>query len=161
MDAAGVSRPVYIVMPSSQDGGDYYFATWTGISGDRFYRNGAGADSRTVTNAWLDENIRSKGPLGKVYPKFLIIMEGTRHRFGADRQRPQRLPAAGLGGWGGRYVFRQPSGETHPIWTQGGDEFWRTTSQDTVAEWMGLNTPPTRRRSGVGAKPIKMTLQPA
>jgi hypothetical protein len=37
------------------------------------------------------------------------------------------------GGWGGRYVYRQPRGEMHPIWTQGGDEFFRTkTSQDTV-----------------------------
>lgn len=38
----------------------------------------------------------------------------------------------GWGGWGGRYVFRQPYGETHPIWTQGGDLFSRVTSQDTV-----------------------------
>jgi hypothetical protein len=36
------------------------------------------------------------------------------------------------GGWGGRYIYRQPYGETHPIWTQGGDEFARTTSQDEV-----------------------------
>jgi len=36
------------------------------------------------------------------------------------------------GGWGGRYIYRQPYGETHPIWTQGGDEFFRTTSQDAV-----------------------------
>jgi hypothetical protein len=36
------------------------------------------------------------------------------------------------GGWGGRYIYRQPYGETHPIWTQGGDEFLRVTSQDTV-----------------------------
>ena len=36
------------------------------------------------------------------------------------------------GGWGGRYVFRQPYGETHPIWSQGGDEFNRATSQDHV-----------------------------
>jgi hypothetical protein len=36
------------------------------------------------------------------------------------------------GGWGGRYVYRQPHGETHPIWTQGGDQFSRITSQDTV-----------------------------
>ena len=124
----------YIVMPSSQDGGDYYFATWTGISGDRFYRNGAGADSRTVTNAWLDENIRSKGPLGKVYPKFLIIMEGDTPSFlGLIDNGLNAYRRPDWGGWGGRYVFRQPSGETHPIWTQGGDEFWRTTSQDTVA----------------------------
>ena len=37
------------------------------------------------------------------------------------------------GGWGGRYIYRQPYGETHAIWTQGGDEFTRVTSQDTVA----------------------------
>jgi hypothetical protein len=36
------------------------------------------------------------------------------------------------GGWSGRYIYRQPYGETHPIWTQGGDEFARVTSQDTV-----------------------------
>ncbi len=36
------------------------------------------------------------------------------------------------GGWGGRYILRQPYGESHPIWTQGGDMFSRVTSQDTV-----------------------------
>ena len=36
------------------------------------------------------------------------------------------------GGWGGRYVLRQSRGETRPIWTQGGDEFSRVTSRDTV-----------------------------
>jgi len=54
----------YIVQPSTQGGDEYYYATWTGISGDLYYRNGAGADFHTVTNAWLDANIRSKGPLG-------------------------------------------------------------------------------------------------
>src|SRR5262249_25882003 len=37
------------------------------------------------------------------------------------------------GGWGGRYLYRQPYGETRPIWTQGGDMFNRITSQDSVA----------------------------
>lgn len=37
----------YIVKPSSPDGGEYYYATWTGISGDAYYRNCAGADSTT------------------------------------------------------------------------------------------------------------------
>jgi Protein of unknown function (DUF1593) len=36
------------------------------------------------------------------------------------------------GGWGGRYIYRQPYGETHALWTQGGDEFMRVNSQDTV-----------------------------
>ena len=37
-----------------------------------------------------------------------------------------------MGRLGGRYVFRQPYGETYAIWTQGGDLFSRVTSQDTV-----------------------------
>jgi hypothetical protein len=123
----------YIVQPSTPTGGEYYYATWTGISGDIYYRNGAGADTTTVTNEWLDTNIRSKGPLGKHYPKFAFIMEGDTPSFlnlidnGLNAyRRPD------WGGWGGRYLYRQPYGETHPIWTQGGDMFTRVTSQDTV-----------------------------
>ena len=71
----------YIAQPSTQDGNEYYYATWTGISGDTYYRNGAGADSRTATNEWLETNIRGKGPLGKAYPKFMLIMEGDRPSF--------------------------------------------------------------------------------
>jgi hypothetical protein len=36
------------------------------------------------------------------------------------------------GGWGGRYVWRKPYGETRPLWTQGGDMFRRVTSADMV-----------------------------
>jgi hypothetical protein len=36
------------------------------------------------------------------------------------------------GGWGGRYVFRQPYGESRALWTQGGDAFAREWSRDTV-----------------------------
>jgi hypothetical protein len=39
----------------------------------------------------------------------------------------------GWGGWGGRYIFRQPFGEPRPFWTQGGDCFpGRPNSRDTV-----------------------------
>jgi Protein of unknown function (DUF1593) len=124
----------YVVSPSSQDGADYAAATWTGISGDRFYRNGLGADFTTVSNEWLDAQIR-KGPLGKHYPRYLFIMEGdTPSYLGLI---PNGLNAAGQpgwGGWGGRYVLRQPRGEARAIWTQGGDSFVRVTSADTVAE---------------------------
>ena len=123
----------YIVQPSTPTGSEYYYATWTGISGDNYYRNGMGADEGIVTNAWLDANIRSKGPLGKLYPRFAFIMEGDTPSF-------LNLIDNGLaawvrpdwGGWGGRYLFRQPYGETHAIWTQGGDMFSRVSSQDTV-----------------------------
>ena len=98
-----------------------------------YYRNGSGADIRTVTNEWLDANIRSKGPLGKLYPRFMFIMEGdTPSYLGLIDNGLNAYRRPDWGGWGGRYVYRQPYGETHPIWTQGGDEFARATSQDTV-----------------------------
>lgn len=123
----------YIVAPSTPTGGEYYYATWTGISGDKFYRNGAGADSTTVTNEWLQSNVRSKGPLGQLYPRFLFIMEGdTPSYLGLIDNGLNAFRRPDWGGWGGRYVYRQPYGETHPIWTQGGDLFSRVTSQDTV-----------------------------
>ncbi len=123
----------YIVTPSTPTSGEYLYATWTGISGDMYYRNGAGADPTTVTNEWLDANIRSKGPLGKVYPKFMFIMEGDTPSFlGLIDNGLNAYRRPDWGGWGGRYVSRQPYGETHPIWTQGGDDFTRVTSQDTV-----------------------------
>ncbi len=130
---------LYIVKPSSPNSDDYYAATWTGISGDAYYRNGEGADSSLVTNEWLDRNIRAKGPLGKVYPKFMFIMEGDTPSFlGLVDNGLNAYRRPDWGGWGGRYVWLQPYGETHAIWTQGGDEFLRTTSQDAVAGVDGL-----------------------
>jgi len=122
-----------IVSPSSQDGGDYARATWTGISGDRYYRNGAGADFTTVSNEWLDRNVRSKGPLGVHYPRYMFIMEGDTPSFlGLIPNGLNSTGEPGWGGWGGRYLLRAPAGESRPIWTQGGDSFMRTTSADTV-----------------------------
>jgi hypothetical protein len=124
----------YIVRPSAPNGEEYSYATWTGISGDVYYRNCVGADGTAVTNEWLDANIRGKGPLGKVYPKFMFIMEGDTPSFlGLIDNGLNAYRRPDWGGWGGRYVYRQPYGETHAIWTQGGDEFFRTkASQDTV-----------------------------
>ena len=123
----------YIVQPSSQTSGEYYYATWTGISGDVYYRNCAGANPAKVTNEWLDVNIRSKGPLGKAYPKFVFIMEGDTPSFlGLIDNGLNAYRRPDWGGWGGRYLYRQPHGEPHAIWTQGGDLFTRVTSQDSV-----------------------------
>lgn len=124
---------LYIAKPSSPDGGEYASATWTGISGDRFYRNGAGADFTTVSNEWLEQHIRTKGPMGKHYPRFLFIMEGDTPSFlGVIPTGLQTVDHPNWGGWGGRYILRQPYGETRPIWTQGGDAFPRVTSADSV-----------------------------
>ena len=123
----------YVVAPSTPTSGEYAYATWTGISGDVYYRNGEGADFTTVTNEWLDANIRSKGPLGKLYPRFAFIMEGDTPSFlGLIDNGLNAYRRPDWGGWGGRYVYRQPYGETHAIWTQGGDVFSRVASQDTV-----------------------------
>ncbi len=123
----------YVVKPSPPNGEEYYSATWTGISGDLYYRNGAGADTSLVTNEWLQTNIRDKGPLGKMYPRFLFIMEGdTPSYLGLIDNGLNAYRRPDWGGWGGRYVYRQPYGEPHTIWTQGGDEFTRATSQDRV-----------------------------
>ena len=123
----------YVVKPSPPNSEEYYSATWTGISGDVYYRNGNGADTSLVTNEWLEQNIRAKGPLGKMYPKFMFIMEGdTPSYLGLIDNGLNAYRRPDFGGWGGRYVFRQPYGETHPVWSQGGDEFMRATSQDHV-----------------------------
>jgi Protein of unknown function (DUF1593) len=123
----------YIVKPSSPDGEEYASATWTGISGDAYYLNAAGADDRTVSNDWLERNIRSKGVLGKHYPKFMFIMEGDTPAFlGLIDNGLNAFRNPSWGGWGGRYVYRTPYGETRPIWTQGGDMFRRVSSRDRV-----------------------------
>jgi hypothetical protein len=126
-------RLFYIVKPSGPNAEEYASATWTGISGDVYYRNCAGADGSTVTNEWLDTHIRNKGPLGKVYPQFEFIMEGDTPSFlGLTQNGLSSAANPSWGGWGGRYVYRQPYGESRAIWTQGGDAFARTTSQDLV-----------------------------
>lgn len=123
----------YIVKPSPPDSGEYGSATWTGISGDVFYANCEGADASLVTNQWLDEHIRGKSALGKHYPRFAFIMEGDTSSFlGLLANGLESYRSPSWGGWGGRYVFRQPYGETRAIWTQGGDVYPRVTSRDAV-----------------------------
>lgn len=124
----------YIAMPSTPDGDQYAMATWTGISGDLFYKNSPGADFTTFTKEWVDANIRGKGPLGKLYPYPCCIHEGdTPSYLGLMNNGLDSPMSPTYGGWGGRYVWRQFYGETHPFWTQGGDAFpGRDSSRDTV-----------------------------
>lgn len=124
----------YIGMPSTPDGDQYYLATWTGISGDRFYRNGDGADFTTFTTDWVDAHIRSKGPLGALYIPPCCIHEGDTPAFlGLINNGLASFMSPTYGGWGGRYVWRTYYGETRPSWTQGGDSYpGRDNSRDTV-----------------------------
>jgi hypothetical protein len=124
----------YIGTPSTQDGQEYYLATWTGISGDRFYRNAPGADFATFTDDWVNANIRGKGPLGHMYPFPCCIHEGDTPSFlGLIDNGLAAAMSPAYGGWGGRYVWRRPSGEPRPFWTQGGDSYpGQDSSRDTV-----------------------------
>jgi hypothetical protein len=115
----------YIVTPG--DGNDYYISTWSGIAGDEFYRNGAGADFTTVSEAWVTEHIRKKGPLGAFYPMPCCIIEGdTPSFFSLMNNGLVSYMNPTFGGWGGRYIWRQPWLETRPFWTNS------RVSRDTV-----------------------------
>jgi hypothetical protein len=124
----------YIAQPSTQNGEDYAQATWTGISGDLFYRNAPGADFTTFTDAWLAANVRGRGPLGALYPHPCCIHEGDTPAFlGLIDNGLASAMSAAYGGWGGRYTWRQPAGESRAFWTQGGDSYpGREHSRDTV-----------------------------
>lgn len=127
-------RLFYIVTPSPGTVAgikEYFRAVWPGISADQNghgsedgIRGGgfSGADKELIGEPWLDRHIRARGPLGRLYPKTVYIMEGDTPAF------PGLLPN-GLnepehpdwGGWAGRYV-RTVSPEGAPIWDGGTDE---------------------------------------
>jgi hypothetical protein len=115
----------YIATPG--DHVDYHVATWTGLAGDEFYRNAPGADWTTVSEAWLNEHVRNKGPLGAYYPLPCCMIEGDTPSFLSliDNGLAAYMNPS-FGGWGGRYVWRQPWLETRPYWTNS------RASRDTV-----------------------------
>ncbi len=139
----------YIVSPGFSAGGAYHYATWSGISGDNFHGRFAGADFTTVTNEWLDKNIRKKGPLGAEYPRWEYLMEGDTPSFLtlinnglSDPEHPN------WGGWGGRYELYTPRmqkwylyPESRPIWTDAIDEVlgydnrWHSGNHETIWRW--------------------------
>ena len=85
----------------------YNSATWTGISSDTYDdpkgEHPSGPDTRLVTNAWIDSNIR-KGALGLLYPNWMYQMEGDTPSFLNLLSRGLSDPEhPDWGGWGGRY----------------------------------------------------------
>lgn len=110
----------YIVDPSAGDSWlEYYKATWTGISGDKWYKNGPFFHYDLVDNPWLTKNIRENhGPLGANYLPFDYIMEGDTPSFlGLINNGLGWYKSPAFGGWGGRYEFYQSYAETGKIWT--------------------------------------------
>ncbi len=110
----------YIVDASAGDSWfEYYKATWTGISGDRYYKNGPGIHNELVDNPWLAANVRENhGPLGANYLKFDYIMEGdTPSFFGLINNGLGWYISPAYGGWGGRYELYRSYAEKGKIWT--------------------------------------------
>ncbi len=144
-----VPEVFYIVSPGFHAGGAYHFATWSGISGDRFHARFTGADFSLVDNPWLDRNIRRKGPLGAQYPHTEFLMEGDTPSFlGLVRNRLNTPERPDWGGWGGRYELYTPrkqkwhlEAESRPIWTNAEDEVigadgnWHTSNHATIWRW--------------------------
>lgn len=124
----------YIVSPSTVDHHEYHKATWTGIGGDRHYKNGPGHKFHLVQNPWLEENIiKNHGPLGALYPKLAYIMEGDTPSFiGLISNGLGWRISPSYGGWAGRYVLHQVYGEVRPIWSN------VRTSRDTVVADNGI-----------------------
>jgi hypothetical protein len=139
----------YIASPGMHDGGAYHFATWSGISGDDFHGRFTGADVSLVTNHWLDQHIRRKGPLGAQYPRVEYLMEGDTPSFLGLVNNGLNVPERpDWGGWGGRYELYTPrtrkwflEPETRPFWTNAEDEVrgadgrWHTSNHATIWRW--------------------------
>jgi hypothetical protein len=110
----------YIVDASAGDSWfEYYKATWTGISGDLYYKNGPGTHNKLVENPWLAANIRENhGPLAANYIPFAYIMEGdTPSFFGLINNGLGWYINPAYGGWAGRYELYRSYAEKGKIWT--------------------------------------------
>jgi hypothetical protein len=110
----------YIVDPSAGDSWfEYYKATWTGISGNIYYKNGPAFFSELVENPWLSANIRENhGPLATHYIPFAYIMEGDTPSFmGLINNGLGWYISPAYGGWGGRYELYRSYAEKGKIWT--------------------------------------------
>jgi hypothetical protein len=121
----------YIVSP----GENYLHATWSGISGERWYKFASGADTTKILNPWLREHImENHGPLGAQYPPIEYAMEGDTPSFlGLIPNGLNEPETPSFGGWGGRYELYTPRylpyrhrdsypPESRPIWTDAKDE---------------------------------------
>jgi hypothetical protein len=139
----------YVASPGLHAGGAYHFATWSGISGDDFHGRFSGGDASLVAQAWLDQHVRAKGPLGAQYPRVEFLMEGDTPSFLGLVANGLNVPERpDWGGWGGRYErytprtqkwFQEP--ETRPFWTdavdevRGADGRWHTGNHATIWRW--------------------------
>ncbi|KHS64669.1 hypothetical protein RC77_19465 [Pectobacterium brasiliense] len=116
---------------------DYFISTWIGMSSSF----AEGSDMSQVNNEWLSKHIRSKGPLGAVYPAIEYTMEGDTPSFLYLIQNGLGDPEhAEYGSWGGRYAPIVP-GDTSGLRVSTSDQvmskngkMYRTASA-TIWRW--------------------------
>jgi len=139
----------YVGSPGYHAAGAYHYATWSGISGDKFHGRFTGANFEIVDNPWLDVNVRNHGPLGAEYPFTKFLMEGDTPSFlGLVPNGLNEPEHPDFGGWGGRYEYYQPrtqkwfyEPETRPIYTDAVDEVkgfdgnFHTSNKATLWRW--------------------------
>jgi hypothetical protein len=141
----------YIASPGFHENGGnaYFYATWTGLSGERNYKFPSAADTYIVDNAWVNEHIQNHGPLGKQYPDIAYIMEGDTPSFLFLVNNGLNYPEhPDYGGWGGRYEYYTPRyqkyshvPETRSFWSNavdwvnGNDGKIYINEQATIWRW--------------------------
>lgn len=131
---------MYIASPGYHENGgnSYFFATWTGIAGERHYKFPSGADTYIIDNGWVDEHIQNHGPLGAQYPDIEYIMEGDTPSFlYLINNGLNSLDHPDYGGWGGRYELYRPRDrkffhvpEERAFWTNAVD--WVEAKDGTI-----------------------------
>jgi hypothetical protein len=155
----------------------YQLASWLGIT-----RSEPGVDRTQVSQPWLDEHIRNRGPLGALYPRIAFGMEGDTPSF--LYLIPNGLGSSehpDWGSWGGRYgqiadflglwtstvdSVRDMDGKTSSS-NQATVSRWRSAFQNDFAarmdwsvhpQFADANHPPLVRLNGIaGQAPVEIT----
>jgi hypothetical protein len=98
--------PDIFYIASTHGWNQYGLATWTGISGDEYYKfDQGGPDFTKMTKEWIKDNIQV-GDLGTAYPDYLFIPEGDTPTFLYLIQNGLGNPEQPRwGSWGGRYLL--------------------------------------------------------
>lgn len=120
----------------------YSLSTWVGISGEQYnFFDKGGPDSDLVSKEWLKSNIMSVGPLGKVYPEPMFIMEGDTPSTLFVLPNGLNYPdSPNYGGWGGRYVLVDNTGRSRHYsdaidYALGKDNETHVSNQATIWRW--------------------------
>lgn len=134
--------PSLLYISSVHGFNQYGLSTWVGISGEKYNPfDFGGPDTSLVTKEWLNENIRSVGPLGAVYPEPMFIMEGDTPATLFVLPNGLNVPEnPNFGSWGGRYSLFDQSGRSNHYadatdYVVGQDNRTHVSNKATIWRW--------------------------